>query len=182
MTTEANRAGAEEVAGGGPLRLTALVLICEFLLMTATIVILGAAINWPASLDEPASTVLPAITERRGAVLLGYGAYMLYSVLFLPLAVLLYYVLRKPWAPSPLLTIAVGFGVVSALARALGIVRWLVLMPFLAKVYLDPGASDATRRSVSLLYEAFNGTPVQPGRYWGCSSSVGSSSRSSRWL
>src|SRR3712207_700905 len=128
----------------------------QFLLLTAAIVVLGSAIDWPASLDEPASVVLPAITEQRGAVIAGYGAYMLYSLLFVPLALLLYQVLAGSGATSPLLAVAAGFGVVSALARALGIVRWFVLMPFLAEAYLDPWASEATRESVSLLYEAFN--------------------------
>lgn len=154
--TEASRAGAREVIERGPLRITALLLILEFLLLTATIIVLGAAINWPASLDEPASVILPAISEQSDAVLLGYSAYLLYSILFLPLALLLYYALSEPGARSPLLTIAAGFGVVSALARALGIARWLVLMPFLAETYLDPDASDATRQSVSLIYDAFN--------------------------
>src|SRR3712207_9486478 len=67
----------------------------QFLLLTAAIVVLGSAIDWPASLDEPASVVLPAITEQRGAVVVGYGAYMLYSILFVPLALLLYRVLSS---------------------------------------------------------------------------------------
>jgi hypothetical protein len=140
---------------GGPTGPTALLLVVQFFLMTVAIVVLGAAINWPASLDEPAGVVLPAITEQRGAVMVGYGAYLLYSILFVPLALLLYHVLAGRDAPSPLLTVA-GFAIVSALARTLGIVRWFVLMPFLAEMYLDPRASDATRASVSLVYAAFN--------------------------
>ena len=135
---------------------TASLLILQFFLMTVALVVLGAAIDWPASLDEPAGAVLPAITERRDAVLVGYGAYMLYSILFIPLALLLYHVLAGRDASSPLLTVAAGFGVASALARALGIVRWFVLMPFLAETYLDPRASEATRESVSLVYLALN--------------------------
>ena len=130
------------------LTLTALLLVLEFVLLTATIVVLGAAIGWPASLDEPASVNLPLITEQRGAVILGYGSYLLYSILILPLALLLYRVLgdRDGSSPSTLLAIAAGFGVASALARSLGILRWLVLMPVLAELYLEPGTGAATRR------------------------------------
>ena len=136
---------------------TAMVLVLEVFLQATALVVLGAAIDWPASLDEPASVNLPLITENRGAVILGYGSYLLYSILILPLAFLLYRVLAGRRTPaSPLLAIAVGFGVVSALARSLGIVRWLLMMPVLAGIYLDPNASSTTRKAVSVTYEAFN--------------------------
>jgi hypothetical protein len=71
--------------------------------------------------------------------------------------VLLYRVLADREGPaSPLLTAAVGFGMVSTLARALGIARWFVLMPALAEAYLDPGTSEATRETISVTYDAFN--------------------------
>ena len=149
--------GASSTDGGRYYGVTALLLVLEFLLLTAALVVLGAAINWPASLDEPASVNLPLITEQRGAVLVGYGAYMLYSVLVLPLGMLLYRVLADHEAPaSPLLSVAVGFAAVSALARSLGIARWFVLMPALADRYLDPSTSEATRETVSVTYDAFN--------------------------
>lgn len=137
-------------------RLIASLLVLEVVLQTVPIVVLGAAIDWPASLDEPASVNLPLITEQQGAVVLGYGSYLLYSVLILPLAFLLYFLLKESEAAPPLLAIAVGFGVISALARSLGIVRWLLLMPVLAGIYLDSGTNDATRQTVSVVYEAFN--------------------------
>ena len=146
-----------EKTDGAIYRVTALLLVLEVILQTAALVILGAAIDWPASLDEPASVNLPLITESRGAVILGYGSYLLYSILILPLAFLLYRVLANREAPaSPLLTIAVGFGVASAVARSLGIVRWLFMMPVLARIYQDPSASGATREAVTVTYEAFN--------------------------
>jgi hypothetical protein len=148
---------ASATNGGRYYGIAALLLVLEFLLLTAALVVLGVAINWPASLDEPANVNLPLITEQRGAVLLGYGAYMLYSVLVLPLGMLLYRLLaEREGSASPLLTVAVGFAAVSALARSLGILRWFILMPVLAEMYLDPGASEATRETVSLIYDAFN--------------------------
>lgn len=69
---------------------TALLLIVQFFLMTTALVVLGAAIDRPARLDKPAGVVLPAIIEQRGAVMVGYGSYMLYSMLFVPLALLVY--------------------------------------------------------------------------------------------
>jgi hypothetical protein len=132
------------------------ILVLEPLLMFAAFFILNGAINWPASLDEPAGVNLPLILEQRGAVVVGYGAYLAYSLLILPLSVMLYFVLKERGPSSPLLAVAAGVGIVSALARALGIGRWLFLMPFLAETYVDPGTTGATRQAVEVAYGAFN--------------------------
>jgi len=88
-------------------------------------------------------------------VIVGYGAYLAYSLLILPLSVMLYFALKGRGA-SPLLAVAAAVGVISALARALGIGRWLFLMPFLAEIYGDPSSSPAAREAVEVAYVAFN--------------------------
>lgn len=162
MATRTGLAGAGSAErvdggmGGGLLRATVILLILEPLLMGAAFFILNGAINWPASLDEPARVNLPLILERQGAVTLGYGAYLAYSLLVLPLSVMLYFLLKERGTSSPLLAVAAGFGIVSALARALGIGRWLFAMPFLAEAYVAPGTGDATRQTISVVYDALN--------------------------
>ncbi|MFM8415977.1 MAG: hypothetical protein ACKOAT_00590, partial [Actinomycetota bacterium] len=52
------------------------------LLIFVPTVVLGAAVNWPESLSDPASIALPRLAENEGAVRFGYVAYLLYSVLF----------------------------------------------------------------------------------------------------
>ena len=158
-TARADSAGREENAGKGGrgvLRWTVLLLVLEPLLMYAAFFILSAAINWPASLGNPPSVNLPLILEQRGAVTLGYSAYLAYSLLILPLSVLLYFVLKERGTSSPLLAVAAGVGAVSAFARALGIVRWLFVMPVLAQTYVAPGMSEATRQVIEVTYTAFN--------------------------
>jgi hypothetical protein len=44
--------------------------------------VLGAAINWPDSLGDPASVDLPRLLENEVAVRIGYFSYLSYSVLF----------------------------------------------------------------------------------------------------
>ncbi|QIN77317.1 DUF4386 family protein [Rubrobacter marinus] len=157
VMTEASRAGEETGGrGNGLLRWTVALLVLEPLLMYAAFFVLSSSINWPSSLDEPASVNLPLVAEQRGAMVLGYGAYLEYSLLILPLSVLLYFALGRRGASSPLLAVAAAVGAISALARALGIVRWLFLMPVLAEVYLDPATSGATREAVEVAYTSFN--------------------------
>ncbi len=147
--------GAEEKKGTGLYRATVSLLLLQPVLMFIAFFVLSSAINWPASLDEPASVNLPLIVEERGAVVFGYGSYFLYSLLILPLSVALYFALKGREA-SPLLAVAASFGVISALARVLGIGRWLFLMPLLAETYLDPTSGEATRAAVEVAYAAFN--------------------------
>lgn len=157
MTTMIAKNRVDRHAGEGRslLRWTILLLVLEPVLMYAAFFVLSASINWPASLDEPAGVNLPLVTEERGAVIVGYGAYLAYSLLILPLSVMLYFALKGREA-SPLLAVAAAVGVVSALSRALGIGRWLFLMPFLAEIYGDPASSQATREAVEVAYTAFN--------------------------
>ena len=59
-------------------------LVFEALLLFVPLIILGNAINWPASLDEPASVNLPLILEQFPAMFTGYSIYFVYSLLFWP--------------------------------------------------------------------------------------------------
>lgn len=55
---------------------------------------------------------------------------------------------------SPVLQLAIGFALLSTIARCLGIVRWLTVMPALAVQYQSANASDQS--TIALLYTAFN--------------------------
>ena len=141
--------------GDGLRRAAVSLLLLQPVLMFFAFFVLSSSINWPASLEEPARVNLPLIVEQREAVILGYGSYFLYSLLILPLSITLYFALKGREA-SPLLAVAAGFGVISALARVLGIGRWLFLMPFLAEIYGDPASDGATRAAVEVAYASFN--------------------------
>lgn len=139
-------------------RITAFVLLfVEFLLIFAPLTILGAAINWPASLDEPASVNLPLILEQATAVKVGYSLYLLYSVLIIPVGLVISHLVAGGQPNNLLLQIANGFAIGSALLRVLGIIRWLIPMPILAEVYTDPATTEATRAAIAVMYDMLNG-------------------------
>jgi hypothetical protein len=138
-------------------RYTAFVLLLiEFLLIFAPLIILGGAINWPASLDEPASVNLPLILAEAGAVKLGYFLYLVYSVLIIPVALVISRIVGGTQRQNTLLQIANGFAVGSVVLRVLGIIRWLIPMPLLAEVYTDPATTAATREAVAIMYDMLN--------------------------
>jgi hypothetical protein len=98
------------------------------LLMFVPLLVLGQAIDWPASLDLPARELMPTITENAGAVKFGYSAYLVYSLLFFPAIVLL----GQVAGASALVRAAATLAAISAFARAIGILRWLTVQPSLA--------------------------------------------------
>jgi hypothetical protein len=126
-------------------------LIAEALLSFAPVVILGAAIGWPASLDKPAAEQLAAIGANADAVALGYGVYLLYSVLVAPLMIGLAARVCGGLQHPLAMTVA-AFGALSALARAIGILRWLTVMPALATAHA--AADPAARAQIELVFSA----------------------------
>lgn len=134
-------------AGGAAL------LIATALLSFAPIAILGPAIGWPASLGAPAAQQLAGIRAAPGAVAAGYGVYLLYSILVLPVMVL---VARRVFGTlaHPLAQLVIGFAALSVLARSIGILRWLTVMPQLAASHA--AADPVGRPSIELVFKALN--------------------------
>jgi hypothetical protein len=126
-------------------------LMAEALLSFAPLAVLGSAIGWPASLGKPAAEQLSAIAAAPDAVALGYGLYLLYSILVVPLmtglAARVFGGLN-----SPLATAVVVFGALSGLARSIGILRWLTVMPVLAAAHA--GADPVVRSQIQLVFDA----------------------------
>ncbi|WP_247826293.1 DUF4386 family protein [Arthrobacter antioxidans] len=101
-------------------------------LLFVPLIVLGAAIDWPASLDEPATSIMPRIVEQADAVRVGYLVYLAYSIAFLPVVGLV----AKVVGGSSLTRLAVLFAALSTLARSIGIIRWLTVLPALAAGYV----------------------------------------------
>lgn len=130
-----------------------LLLIADALLSFAPVVILGAAIGWPASLGRSAADQLTAIAAQPGGVTLGYAVYLLYSILVAP-AMIGLAARTFGGLQSPLAATVAAFGALSALARAIGILRWLTVMPALASAYAGSGNDAALRLQIEWLFTA----------------------------
>ncbi len=130
--------------------------IIESLLIFAPLIILGAAIEWPDSLDFPVAKVLPLIAEHLSDVRLGYGVYLLYSLLWIAVgASVAWLASRKEGGTGILVSLAVALGCVSAVARCIGIIRWLTASTEFSSVY--PSASDmAANRGIEAAQMAVN--------------------------
>jgi hypothetical protein len=128
-----------------------LFLIFVSLLSFVPMALLGPAIGWPASLRNPPADQLMAIARAPQAVALGYGVYLLYSVLVLPAMVL---IARRVYGDltSAGAQMVVAFAALSVLARSVGILRWLTVMPELAQQHAI--ANQAQRSTIELVFQA----------------------------
>ena len=127
--------------------------------------VLGAAIGWPAYLDLPAAHNLPLLISESASVKLGYSVYLLYSLLFFPVVLLISRAIAGKDKFPLVLRLAVGFALLSTLARCLGIVRWLTVMPVLATQYQAADAAEQT--IIATVYTAFNASAGGVGEILG---------------
>ncbi|WP_373690628.1 DUF4386 family protein [Desmonostoc muscorum] len=146
-----------------------MVLIVESLLLFVPVFILGGAINWPASLSEPASFMLPLLIQQAEPVRIGYLIYLIYSLLFWVVALFTARVISNGETNSVWLQVATGFGIASTVTRCLGIIRWLVAMPALAQVYTDSSTSAQTRQAIAVVYKTLNDYAGSVGEVLGVS-------------
>ena len=82
-------AGVSDQPQAPPYLPAAVLLLAQFILMWAAFFILMPSINWPASLGEPPSIILPLILQQAGPVFAGYLSYLLHALILIPLAILL---------------------------------------------------------------------------------------------
>ena len=134
-------------------RTAALLLFGQFAAMWSAFFILAPAINWPASLDLPPAEILPLIREQSTAVFSGYLSYLIHALLLIPIAALMPKALGMSEASG---RTSLLMGGLAGFAKALGITRWIFLMPGLAIAYTAPGADAATQASIAVVYQAFN--------------------------
>jgi len=138
--------------------LAGLLVLVQAVLIFVPMVILGGAIDWPASLDFPPSKVLPLIAANLQDVRLGYGVYLIYSVMWAVMGtVIAWLAVRRAGTFGPALMLAVGLASASALARAIGIIRWLTASTALADAHTAPGADRPAIEAVQLAVNAWGG-------------------------
>lgn len=136
------------------LRLTGLLSLVQGLLILVPTIILGQAIGWPATLDDPASEALPRLLEHEGSVRIGYAAYLLMSILFM-VTVAMVAKLSNGKTMNSLMGLIVGFAVASTVARSFGIIRWLYPAPELAIVW-ESASKEQERFAISTVFDLMN--------------------------
>jgi hypothetical protein len=141
VTTEASGAGLRRTTG-------ALFLIGALTFATAATV-LSATFDWPDILREPADVVLPKFAAGGPSLVwTWFATAWTYAILFVPILLLPTVLRRREDAPLGVATFA---GAISALLALIGFLRWVFVVPPLARMYQDSDTANRTAVAASWL-------------------------------
>ncbi|MHB1102919.1 MAG: DUF4386 domain-containing protein [Devosia sp.] len=129
-------------------------LIAAPMVFTAAFAGLQMVFDYPDILRFPAAEVLTRFATGGSVLgLLWYG--MMISALGLIPAAVGFALLH--WKTSPLAAmLSAAFGILAGLVQALGLLRWVILVPRLATKYLAPGADELERQLATSVFDAAN--------------------------
>ncbi len=115
---------------------------------------LAATFDYPDILRKPTADVLSRFREGGTRLVLLWWAFAMTAVLLAPVAVLTSASLDG--ANHTVLTMATALGVLAAVVQFLGLVRWPFLVPYLARIDAEEGATSARREAVDVVFQSFN--------------------------
>jgi hypothetical protein len=134
--------------------LTGILLIIVPIAFNVTFFLLQRAFEYPDILRKPTDTILRRFKEGGAPLRRLWYAFTFSAVLFTPVPVLVQQVFQPnaPW----FLVVGTALGVLAGAVQFLGLIRWPFLIPSLADMYTDPKSSQATRESVTVVFQAFH--------------------------
>jgi hypothetical protein len=134
--------------------LTGLLLIIVPIAFNVTFFLLQRAFEYPDILRKPTDYILRRFQEGGVSLRQLWYAFAFSAVLFTPVPVLVVQVFQPeaPW----FLVVGTAIGVLAGVVQVLGLIRWSFLVPTLAEMYTHPEATQATRDSVQVVFQAFH--------------------------
>jgi hypothetical protein len=116
--------------------------------------VLARRFDYPDILRRPTEEILRRFQAGGASLILTWWAFTASGGLLVASAVLLSLVL---WSGAPAMSaIAAVVGTLAGLVQVLGLLRWVYLVPDLARTYGEAGTSDATRAAVAVTFRAFH--------------------------
>lgn len=110
-------------------------------------------------LREPATVVLAGVARGGSPLVLAWLAFAMSALLFIPVAATL-----SPLGEGGAVgRTALILGIGSAILQAIGLLRWVLVVPSLAATFADPQSTAGTREAVLAVFDAvhrFGGTVV----------------------
>jgi hypothetical protein len=124
-----------------PRRLVGLSAIALAVVFNIPFSVLGATFDYPHVLRRPPGDVLDLFAAGGPALIVTWYGFMLCAMALAPFSAA-FALTPKRIATRPVLAIgAASAGVAAALAQAIGLSRWVFVVPGLSRTHLDPAAS-----------------------------------------
>ncbi len=128
------------------------VLIVAPLWFNANFALLGKRFDYPNILRRPTAEILERFRAGGSSLILVWWTFMLSGLLLIAAAVLLGQVLGY----SGVVPLAVTAGVLAGLVQMLGLLRWVYLVPGLARDHANPALSDEEREAHDAVFRALH--------------------------
>jgi hypothetical protein len=116
--------------------------------------LLARGFDSPDILRQPTSQILDRFTAGGSRLILTWWGFAMSAVLLAPTVVLLSATLTD--ADPTVLALATATGLLAALVQFLGLIRWPLAVPYLARLASDPAATAATRDAVEVTFQTIN--------------------------
>ncbi|MES1158359.1 MAG: DUF4386 family protein [Terricaulis silvestris] len=118
--------------------------------------ILGATFGYPDVLRRPAGEVLDLFNAGGASLILTWHAFALSALALAPMAIALALTPSRV-AEKPALAIGAAItGSLAGLAQAIGLWRWVFVIPGLARTHADPAAAPDAKRAAERAFELLN--------------------------
>ncbi|NOK61247.1 MAG: DUF4386 domain-containing protein [Chloroflexi bacterium AL-W] len=146
--------------------ITALFLILIPVAFNVVFFALGSTFSYPDILRQPTDAILQQFVAGGAGLVTLWYLFAVIALLAIPLALFLYTVFQED---HPYLAYAATItGVLSGLVQAIGLFRWVFLVPSLATTYMDATVDPVTRAAAVVAFEvAHNYLGVAVGEHLG---------------
>jgi hypothetical protein len=129
-----------------------ILLIAAPLWFNATFALLGKRFDYPDILRRPAEEILERFRMGGASLIVLWWAFTLSGLLMIGAAVLL----SQALGGGGVLPLATTVGVLAGVVEVLGLLRWVYLVPHLARAHADPHATEAQRDATTAVFRAFH--------------------------
>jgi hypothetical protein len=127
-------------------------LIVAPLWFNATFALLGKRFGYPDILRRPATEILDRFRAGGSPLILLWWMFMLSGLLLIPAVVLL----GQALGFTGIVPLAVSAGVLAGLVQMLGLLRWVYLVPSLARMNADPALERGQREANVAVFRAMH--------------------------
>ena len=127
-------------------------LIVAPLWFNTTFALLGKRFEYPDILRRPATEILERFHAGGSSLILLWWTFMLSGLLLIGAVVLL----GQALGFTDIVPLAVTIGVLAGLVQMLGLLRWVYLVPSLARMNADPGVEVGQRQANVAVFQAMH--------------------------
>ncbi|MDX2076179.1 MAG: DUF4386 domain-containing protein [bacterium] len=135
-------------------QLTGLVLIALPIAFNVLFFMLGKSFEYPDILRQTVNEILNKFVAGGSSLIALWYGFALTALLAVPMALLFHTVFLVEY--PTLAVVSAIIGVLSGLVQAMGLLRWSLLVPMLAKQYQAETTSHAQRDTIEVVFNAFH--------------------------